>query len=95
MSNLYVEMTLFAHLSYTGNNNHLPIWMFELIELCRWHRDIKPNNIPVFRTADSPYRWTFKLADLGLSHFEAELVTRTEAKSLDLFDNKTYGISIR
>jgi hypothetical protein len=91
-SSLCMKLILFVNQSYTGIEIHFQPQIFGLTEYHSWHQDIKPKNILVFRTADSPYKWTFKLADLGLSHFKAESATRSDAESLDMFGTKTYGI---
>ncbi|KAF2764907.1 kinase-like protein [Teratosphaeria nubilosa] len=57
-----------------------------------WHQDIKPKNILVLgENNKSPYRWTFKLADLGLSHFKQINRGAREATDQYSFGTRTYG----
>ena len=59
----------------------------------RWHQDIKPQNILIVKKDGlSPYEWTFKLADLGLSHFKAISNGNGGATDLDTFGTRTYGL---
>lgn len=57
----------------------------------RWHQDLKPKNILVSRNeAISDFPWSFKIADLGTSHFESVL-GKGEAQDIDYFGTITYG----
>jgi hypothetical protein len=63
-----------------------------LIKACRWHQDIKPENILlVSNDAQSPYDWQFKLGDLGLSHFNSNVVSSREPTASDAHGTRTYG----
>jgi serine/threonine protein kinase len=62
----------------------------------RWHQDVKPSNIlvtTVGATGESRFDWEFKLADLGISHFE-KMATNGNGKGADSQGTKTYGIEI-
>ncbi|CAG8952521.1 hypothetical protein HYFRA_00009625 [Hymenoscyphus fraxineus] len=57
-----------------------------------YHQDIKPRNILVFsNNSSSPYEFTFKLADLGLSHFQQTVDGETTAPAADSYGTSTYG----
>ncbi|KAL0253078.1 hypothetical protein SLS55_010528 [Diplodia seriata] len=57
-----------------------------------WHQDIKPENILVIGSGRaSPYKYEFKLADLGLSHFKRPKSTTGEATDMDTYGTRTYG----
>ena len=57
----------------------------------RWHQDVNPCNILVVSAgASSPYQYTFKLADLGISHFQTSDDGK-ETLDYDSFGTQTYG----
>jgi len=60
----------------------------------RWHQDVKPANILVFGNSESPYDVTFKLADLGLSHFSKVVAGKTDPTGEDLGGSRAYGMAI-
>ncbi|GAB7349672.1 hypothetical protein MBLNU459_g0345t1 [Dothideomycetes sp. NU459] len=56
------------------------------------HQDIKPDNILAFSLNNhSPFQWTFKLADLGLSHFKQFSGSPDDVKDRDTQGTRTYG----
>ncbi len=61
-------------------------------EICRWHQDIKPENILIVSNgARCPYEWQFKLGDLGLSHFNSEVSMPRDSTIRAAHGTKTYG----
>lgn len=58
-----------------------------------WHQDLKPANIlVVVHENASIYKGiSFKVADLGLSHFKTIMEGDAEAVDLDTFGTRTYG----
>lgn len=59
----------------------------------RVHQDIKPSNILVFSYGEtSPYRYTFKLADFGHSHFELHDEAGNEDHGKVAVGTRTYGL---
>ncbi|KAB2577294.1 hypothetical protein DBV05_g4043 [Lasiodiplodia theobromae] len=57
-----------------------------------WHQDIKPDNILVVSSdRQSPYKYEFKLADLGLSHFKKPRSPNRETTDNDTYGTRTYG----
>ncbi|CZR62093.1 uncharacterized protein PAC_11990 [Phialocephala subalpina] len=57
-----------------------------------FHQDLKPANILVVSKSDaSPYEWDFKLADLGLSHFQKALNGHGPVTSNDAHGTLAYG----
>ncbi|KAL1619885.1 hypothetical protein SLS54_006484 [Diplodia seriata] len=57
-----------------------------------WHQDIKPDNILVISNdRPSAYKYEFKLADLGLSHFRKPQSATGEMTDTDAWGTKTYG----
>lgn len=64
--------------------------------LSRWHQDVKPSNVLVFSNrAEGEYWWTFKLADLGISHFHAIAYAGDTGEATDQQGTSTYGRSPR
>lgn len=62
----------------------------------RRHQDIKPKNILVLgKQEESPYQRRFKLADLGISHFERHTPDDVDVVSTDTRGTRTYGMSLR
>ncbi|KAL8714967.1 MAG: hypothetical protein Q9225_006475 [Loekoesia sp. 1 TL-2023] len=61
--------------------------------LLGWYQDVKPKNILVCqnRNPSSKYDHTFKLADLGLSHFKMHVRASHSVTDLDTFGTRTYG----
>jgi serine/threonine protein kinase len=58
----------------------------------RWHQDVKPRNILVVSNRSSnPYDVSFKLADLGLSHFKRTVEGGVIATDDDVSGTQTYG----
>lgn len=52
-----------------------------LADLCRWHHDIKPNNI-LLALSSTKNEWQFKMADPGCAQFLAtDQVTFVEGSS--------------
>lgn len=63
-----------------------------MLTSCRWHQDVKPKNILVIRGRSSnPYDVEFKLADLGLSHFQRTTAATTDAAARDTWGTREYG----
>lgn len=61
-------------------------------EVCRWHQDVKPDNILVVSNgARCPYEWQFKLGDLGLSYFNSEVGMLGGSTASAAHGTKTYG----
>ena len=62
---------------------------------CSWHQDLKPANILVVVAENaSAYRGiSFKVADMGLSHFKTIMDGDAEAVDLDTYGTRTYGVS--
>jgi hypothetical protein len=59
---------------------------------CRWHQDVKPKNILVIRgRSANPYDVEFKLADLGLSHFQRTTAATIDAAGRDTWGTREYG----
>lgn len=62
--------------------------------MIRWHQDIKPANILVMTGNEtSPYRWRFKLADLGNCHFQYGKLPSRQASAIDSHGTRCYGES--
>jgi serine/threonine protein kinase len=60
---------------------------------CRWHQDLKPENILVLSNmATSPYEYTFKMADFGLSHVQKPTRNGEAGTVVDAYGNATYGM---
>ena len=58
----------------------------------RWHQDVKPSSILVFgKDTNSAYNCTFKLADLGFSHFKKASLKECKARDTDSIGTQTYG----
>ena len=57
-----------------------------------WHQDINPFNILVKVRGPGKYEYDFKLADLGLSHFERHLSYLRDVFTQDNFGTSAYGI---
>ena len=57
-----------------------------------WHQDVNPFNILVKSHGAGPYKCEFKIADLGLSHFEKHMSFLSNASTQDNFGTSTYGI---
>ncbi|KAM3071948.1 hypothetical protein ACMFMG_008416 [Clarireedia jacksonii] len=60
----------------------------------RWHQDVKPKNILATSFGGeiaSPYRYRFKLGDLGLSHFKTQDFSSQEVSDHDSQGTRTYG----
>ncbi|KAF2085973.1 kinase-like protein [Saccharata proteae CBS 121410] len=56
-----------------------------------WHQDVKPANILVCGSDTDPiYKWKFKLADMGLSHFKRATTADSDEKSRDNYGTRTY-----
>lgn len=63
-----------------------------LLMILRFHQDVKPANILVVSNQDSsPYKWEFKVADLGLSHFKRVIGKRESVTANDAHGTRTYG----
>ncbi|KAF8848375.1 kinase-like protein [Acephala macrosclerotiorum] len=57
-----------------------------------WHQDLKPENILVLSNkATSPYEYTFKLADFGLSRVQKPTEDGRAGTTVELYGNATYG----
>ncbi|KAK3645604.1 hypothetical protein LTR56_009044 [Elasticomyces elasticus] len=56
-----------------------------------WHQDLKPANILVVQSEHSHYRWSFKVADLGLSHFQSMVDAHLEPTDRNRYGTRTYG----
>ena len=64
------------------------------IYLFSWHQDVKPQNILVVSSGSGNTRdWQFKLADLGISHFNPRNVgsSRQNSTASDAYGTQTYG----
>ncbi len=57
-----------------------------------WHQDVNPFNILVKRRGAGKYDCDFKLADLGLSHFEKHLSDLRNVSTQENFGTSAYGI---
>jgi hypothetical protein len=63
-----------------------------LTSRCSWHQDVKPENILVVSNgSEDILDWQFKLADLGISHFERKDSLRQDSNSSDTHGTRTYG----
>lgn len=63
------------------------------LTLYRFQQDVKPVNILVVSNgATSSYNWKFKLADLGLSHFQKVASGRGSVFANDAHGTRTYGM---
>jgi serine/threonine protein kinase len=61
----------------------------------RFHQDVKPANILVVsNNVSSPYKWEFKVADLGLSHFKRVVDEQGTVTANDAHGTRTYGLHI-
>jgi serine/threonine protein kinase len=66
----------------------------------RFHQDVKPANILVVSNQESSdpessrYKWKFKVADLGLSHFERVVGKQESVTANDAHGTRTYGLYI-
>lgn len=62
-------------------------------ETCyRLHQDVKPENVLVVSSEQTvPYKWRFKLGDLGLSQFE-RLTNLKRRPAIDTQGTRTYGM---
>jgi hypothetical protein len=59
---------------------------------CRWHQDVRPKNVLVIRgRSTNPYDVEFKLADLGLSHFQRTTAATIDAAGRDTWGTREYG----
>ena len=56
-----------------------------------WHQDVNPLNILVKSRGSGRYDCDFKLADLGLSHFEVHMSFLRDASTRDSFGTSAYG----
>lgn len=57
-----------------------------------WHQDVKPANILVFGgNGISPYDCHFKIADLGLTHFQPSVSQLNDPSDIDAFGTRAYG----
>jgi serine/threonine protein kinase len=66
-----------------------------LLMIPRFHQDVKPANILVVSNhTSSRYKWEFKVADLGLSHFKRVINKRESVRANDVRGTRTYGSSI-
>ena len=59
-----------------------------------WHQDVNPFNILVKSRGAGSYACNFKLADLGLSHFEKHISFLRDASTQGNFGTSTYGIVV-
>ena len=58
----------------------------------RWHQDVDPSNILVFSgRSTNPYDVEFKLADLGLSHFQRVTSAAGDETGRDAWGTREYG----
>jgi serine/threonine protein kinase len=61
-------------------------------DVFRWHQNIKPANILVMsKGKSSPYDWQFKLADIGLDHFENNGSEADNASASEDGGTRVYG----
>ncbi|KAH8764700.1 hypothetical protein F5882DRAFT_17731 [Hyaloscypha sp. PMI_1271] len=57
-----------------------------------FHQDIKPINILITsNSVASPYKWEFKVADLGLSHFKKVIDEQGIIIANNAHGTRTYG----
>jgi serine/threonine protein kinase len=64
----------------------------KLLMILRFHQDVKPTNILVTSNkVSSPYKWEFKVADLGLSHFKKVVDEQGTVTANDAHGTRTYG----
>jgi hypothetical protein len=83
--------------SFKGVSTHVSPWSLtdDVNTQTRWHQDVKPANIlVVLGNSESPYDVTFKLADLGLSHFSKVVAGETDPTGEDLGGSRAYGMAI-
>ena len=67
------------------------LW-FRLSDHRSWHQDVTPKNILVIsRPGESPYDSYFKIADLGISHFQKYMGLQRGATDRDAFGTQAYG----
>jgi serine/threonine protein kinase len=58
----------------------------------RWHYDLKPSNILVVSNGcEERYKWQFKIADLGISHFIRNSPQQDDFRAGDTNGTMTYG----
>jgi serine/threonine protein kinase len=63
-----------------------------LLMIPRFHQDVKPANILVVSNQESSrYKWEFKVADLGLSHFKRVVGKQESVTANDAHGTRTYG----
>ena len=76
---------------YDNQQEYIQLWN---INRSSWHQDIKPSNILVQSCGRrSPYDYQFKIADLGLSHFQRYIGSGRGATDRDAFGTHAYGQS--
>jgi serine/threonine protein kinase len=64
----------------------------QLLMRARFHQDIKPANILVTSNKSSSYyKWQFKVADLGLSHFKRVVDELGSITGNDAQGTRCYG----
>jgi serine/threonine protein kinase len=78
---------------YSKGKHSMTVFEERLLICLRYHQDIKPSNILVFDTSpDTPYKFTAKIADLGLSYFIQQEYYIPHASGKGQPGTRTYGL---